>query len=722
MFTRISPSILLFLFCFSLYISTMSGVINYGDEMEKYRVAQSIVERGEFSFRPTAQKNAIGVGGRTFSGYELGQTLVEIPFYLLGKIAATVFPVPDSNALTMLFVGLTNPLTTALAVVLLFRTGELLGFRRQTALGLSMVFGLATIVFPYSRSFTREPLLTLLLLLNFYAALKFSTTHANRWLLFAGLASGYLVFTKFIHGVVIPVILIYLLVVIVQRERARGANRNTLINAALRGAFVFLLPGLTFLMIQMLYAFARFGRITSGLGGLERNPIDIILALIPLGNPPVAVAGLLFSLDKSVFLYSPPILLAIVAWFFWWRANRRDALLVLALIIAQWATVIFRPDWDGGTWWGPRYLVQITPLLILPIGFMLDALKEMGHKLAVLALSVLSVIGFLIQLVGAFVSDRDYLDTTSRMSTLLGQIDFLRYGALDSLIISLSPENFPIRINPFGLMLIGLAGLLAWGIIANLRRAEPAAPAVKTGLGFLIGVLILMLAAFGLWVVAPYPQIVSAKADTRYVAANNFLKSGHTCRALAYYQMAVERGTNYASPAIFQIDRLWQPAPGKNISLGNPALWIDSTGAANFKVDETSTLTGKGALKFSAPGEQDASIAITSEPITVLSNAPYELSGWLKSLSVYGTGYGVVSIFEDDGNWGKGKVTDLQAIDETSGWRRFRKTFTTLATTKRLFIKAGLHNTFGTLWVDGIQLTQIDPRASVSSAPLPPCK
>lgn len=699
----------------------MSGVINYGDEMEKYRVAQSIVERGEFSFRPTAQKNAIGVGGRTFSGYELGQTLVEIPFYLLGKIAAIIFPMPDSNALTMLFVGLANPLMIALAVVLLFHTGQSLGFRRRTALGVSVVFGLATIVFPYSRSFTREPLLTLLLLLTFYTAIKFSATDANRWLLFAGLASGYLVFTKFIHGVVIPIILIYGLVVIVQRERARGASRTAIINAALRGAFVFLLPGLVFLVAQMLYAFARFGRFTSGLGGLERNPIDIMLALIPLGNPPVAVAGLLFSLDKSVFLYSPPMILGIAGWFFWWRANHRDALLVLALILAQWATVIFRPDWDGGTWWGPRYLVQVTPLLILPIGFMLDALKDSRRKLAILVLSALSVIGFLIQLVGALVSDRDYLDTTSRMSTLLGQIDFLRYGAVDSLIIHLSPENFPMRVNPFGLVLIGLAGLMAWGIIANLRRAEPAAT-FQTGLRFLIGALILMLATFVLWIVAPYPQVVSAKADTRYVTANNFLAHGQTCRALAYYQMAVERNTNYARPAVQQIDRLWQPAPGKSILLGNPALWIDSTGEANFTVDDAVTITGKGALKFTTAGEQDTSIAITSDPVTVLPNAPYELSGWLKSLAVYGTGYGIVSIFEDDGNWGKGKVTDLQAIDETSGWRRFRKTFTTLATTKRLFIKAGLHNTFGTLWVDGIQLTQIDPRAPASGAPLPPCK
>lgn len=42
----------------------MPGVIQYGDEAEKYLVAQSVIKRLDFSFRPTVMRNEAGAGGR----------------------------------------------------------------------------------------------------------------------------------------------------------------------------------------------------------------------------------------------------------------------------------------------------------------------------------------------------------------------------------------------------------------------------------------------------------------------------------------------------------------------------------------------------------------------------------------------------------------------------------------------------------------------------------
>jgi hypothetical protein len=47
----------------------MAGKIQYGDEIEKYRVAQSIVDGGDFSFRPTALRNVVGSDGRTIADH-----------------------------------------------------------------------------------------------------------------------------------------------------------------------------------------------------------------------------------------------------------------------------------------------------------------------------------------------------------------------------------------------------------------------------------------------------------------------------------------------------------------------------------------------------------------------------------------------------------------------------------------------------------------------------
>lgn len=718
----VSGTVFLFLFFFSLYVFTMSGAIHYGDEMEKYRVAQSIVERGDFTFRPTAQRNVIGVSGRTVSGYELGQTLIEVPFYLLGKLACTIFPVADSNWLTMLWVGLLNPVVMALVVVLFFKIARLLGFHDVIALGLSTVLGLATIIFPYSRSFTREPLLTLLLLLALFTSFQLSKTLSLRWLLLTGLMLGYLVFTKFIHGVVIPIFLLYLIVVIFQYERQHGANSAKTVSAILRGVLVVISPGILFLILQSLYAFARFGNFTSGLGGLPSSPIDVIIRLLPFATPWEATLGLLFSFDKSILLYSPPIVLGLVGWWYWLRLQPRDALFVLALVLVEFIPVTWRWDWAGGTWWGPRYLVQIAPLLVLPIGFLFDSNYPASNKKWTLILSGLAVLGFPIQMVGALVNDRDYLDVTGIGSTWLGQIGFLSRGVIDSLVLSLSPDGFPLRINPFGILLIAVILFLAWLIVRRWRQGEQLQSSWRANTAFLAGILLIEAIGFVVWIVAPYPQVLSAKGDTRYVAANNFLAEGKSCEAIALYGAALQRETNFSAQAAARLEQLWQPAQGKLIPISNPAMWVDSDGEALFEEDTAETITGNGSVRFTALPPRDASIGTTSAPLPAAPNTAYELSGWVKSLAIYGTSYGVVSIFEDNGDWGNGRTTDIKAIDETSGWQLFRKTITTLPTTRRLFVKMGLYKTYGTLWVDGIQLIKVDPNLSQPQPKLPPCK
>ncbi len=719
---RVSTVVLLFLFFFSIYTFAMSGWIQYGDEMEKYRVAQSMVERGDFSFRPTAQRNVIGAGGRTVSGYELGQILLEVPFYALGKLAYTFFPVPDSNWLTMLAVGLMNPFVTALAMVVFFKIAETLGLSFRIALGLTCALGLATIVFPYSRSFTREPLLTLLLLLSLFTALRFGKTRANRWLLLMGLATGYLTFTKFIHGVVIPIFMLYLIAVIWQSEHRRGARRAQVALAMLKGVSVYLLPGMILLAIQSIYSLMRFGTFTSGLAGVPDDPLTWIAYLLPFGKPLEAIVGLLLLPEKSVFLYSPPIVLGLIGWWRWFQAQRRDALLIFFLILVEFVPVILRYDWDGGTWWGPRYLVQLTPLLMLSVGFLFDPNNHRAHRRWAITFAILCVLGLLIQSVGALVSDRDYLDVTGKGSTLAGQIDFLLRGAIDSLMIALSPDGFPVRVNPFGVWLIAMVIVIGWRIAAQWRNERADAASWKISGLVLGGILFVEGFGFLAGIVAPYPQIIAAKGDTQYVAANNFLAEGKSCQALAFYGKSLERDTNLSRQAARQIEKLWAPALGKSITLGNPALWIEEESPASFEQDSETTITGKGSFRFSAPPLQNVSIVITSEPLPAAPDAGYELSVWTKSQAIYGSGFGTIAIFEDDGNWNFGRTTDILSVDETRGWALVRRSITTLPTTRRLFIKMGLFKTYGTFWVDDVQLTKVDPNSPAPRTERPPCE
>jgi hypothetical protein len=719
-FEKIPTSIVLFLFFFSLYSFTMSGRIQYGDEIEKYRVAQSIVDHGEFSFRPTAARNAVGSGGRTYSIYELGESIAQVPFYALGKWIDAFFPLPDVNERGFLLVGFLNPLATALTCVLFFKSCQSLGYSNRVGLMLALVFGLATVVWPYSKGFTREPILTLFLLLSFYAVHRFQKTNGSHWLLIAGLALGSLVFTKLIQGSAIPIFLIYVLVLIVLEEKQAGRDIRRIFWTAAGGSVIFLLPFIIFMGLQGLYALARFGTIYSGIAGTKFNPVDWILFLLPQSQPMVASVGLLLSPAKSFFLYSPPAILVLAAWYKWFRADRKLSFLFVALVGAAFGTALARPDWDGGTWWGPRYLIQITPFLILPLGI-LESAGDVARRVFRLMLGALFSIGLLVQLVGAFANPRDYLDITGNGITLAGQIDFQRHNAIDSLVVYLSPQSFPVQINPFGVVLILVVASLGVWLFWRMRHASVDQPhSGRVGLAVATFVLLIEFAAFIIWIVAPYSQLLAAQANTRFVAANSFLVDGRTCEASAMYRLALERGTTYQQQAVAQLNQLDPQPRGTAIAAGDLLVEMEKSGSAIIEEDGTVAISGDGSFMASAAEGQDVIARGHADPIPILPNTTYEVSGWIKTENIYGEGFGSVTVSEDDGAFRKIRDTDLVIRDETQGWERFQKTLTTLPTTRRLFVAAGLWKTFGTVWIDGLEIAQITSD-NPPSAEIKPC-
>ncbi|MCJ7544646.1 MAG: hypothetical protein MUP47_08825, partial [Phycisphaerae bacterium] len=79
------------------------------------------------------------------------------------------------------------------------------------------------------------------------------------------------------------------------------------------------------------------------------------------------LGGLLLSPGKSVFLYNPVLLLAILGLAAFWKAHRGLAMMVIAAFAA---TVLFHSKftfWSGDLAWGPRYLASVMGLCVLPI-------------------------------------------------------------------------------------------------------------------------------------------------------------------------------------------------------------------------------------------------------------------------------------------------------------------------------------------------------------------
>jgi hypothetical protein len=119
----------------------------------------------------------------------------------------------------------------------------------------------------------------------------------------------------------------------------------------------------------------------------------------------VGLYGLLFSSGKSIFLYAPPVLLGLPGLAWLWRRRPAEALLaggvglVTLLYSAAWWA------WYGGWSWGPRFLVPVLPLLILPIGAVL-----LARGWARWALALLAAAGVAVQALGVLIDFNAYID------------------------------------------------------------------------------------------------------------------------------------------------------------------------------------------------------------------------------------------------------------------------------------------------------------------------
>jgi hypothetical protein len=130
-------------------------------------------------------------------------------------------------------------------------------------------------------------------------------------------------------------------------------------------------------------------------GGLARGWLDF-----PVW---VGLYGLLLSPGKSVFLYAPPLLLALLGSVAFVRCHRGGAFVFVAVPLVYLAVFATKGVWHGGGW-GPRYLVPALPFaacLALPVLARATATvpDRLGRAVRRLA-HVLLIAGIGVQLLG----------------------------------------------------------------------------------------------------------------------------------------------------------------------------------------------------------------------------------------------------------------------------------------------------------------------------------
>jgi hypothetical protein len=362
-----------------------------------------------------------GVDGRFYAWFGLGTSLAAVPFYALGSVLAPlareterdvlaldnaprvyrgtsfhralwydVGPANFAGAFRALTVGWTNAIVVAATLSGLFLICRELDCSLRASLLTAVLAGVGSPLWHYAREFFAEPLAGFGLVFFLYFALRGRAPGASCtvWAL-AGAMLGLSALAKVAHVVlVVPAA-----VLVASNARHLPPRRAMPRLLACSGAWMLVIA------VVAAYNAVRFGSpFETGYGVEARKWTTPLLE---------GLAGLIMSPGRGLLVYCPLVLLGLAGAPRFAAAHRREALfiglslLTLLLLYARWQM------WDGGWCWGPRFLLPVVPLLLVPVASLLDHLPARGSWRRALVLAAL-VLAVLVAASGVLVNQADY--------------------------------------------------------------------------------------------------------------------------------------------------------------------------------------------------------------------------------------------------------------------------------------------------------------------------
>jgi hypothetical protein len=346
---------------FALYLALEQGRIPSWDGRAIASVGQSLYLHGSVKECCNAFR-AFPLDHLQYSKYGIGLSLLLAPLWGLQLHT-------HPNGATWL--GLANPLLLVGTTVLIAKTGLALRWRTSTAVLSALAFALLTMAPMYSTEFFAEPGVTFGATLALYGFVEWPRESTR-----AGLLVGL--------GVAIAVVFradsLLLVTPIVPALALHGGFRVP------RAIWLRRIAGLAVpigaaVAWTLAYDRIRFGNpLSFGYNG----PYDRLGFSTPLLH---GIAVLLWSPGKSLFVYSPILLVALPGLWFLARTHRPVAIAVVLLCVVR---VCFVARWwtpEGGEAWGPRFLLPLCALLAIPLGAAIERLRRTDGAVRVAAVA-----------------------------------------------------------------------------------------------------------------------------------------------------------------------------------------------------------------------------------------------------------------------------------------------------------------------------------------------
>jgi 4-amino-4-deoxy-L-arabinose transferase-like glycosyltransferase len=377
---------------FTVYLVTFTGVATTDDEQYILDTTESMAVRASLQLNQTSYLRRVQT-----TDVEPAQPLLAAPLYWLA------YHTPWVGNVHALF--LFPPLVTALTAVVLYLFALELDYSEGVAIAAGMLYGLTTIAWPYTQTFFREPLSTLLVFAAAYLLVRWRHTFRERrrrhWVT---LAAALIVTVLALLSKEAALIALPVLVVLAYPGKLSDKKQQrqvVIVLLAVAVVAVLFVVALIAFREQLLALGTRY-ELASRLVQLRRRIPDMGQGLI----------GYLLSPGKGIWWSSPILLLALASPFTRpkWRWRETWLMLGLTLLFVVAYSAIRGQYWSGGTGWGARYMVPLAPFLMIAALGPLEAILNSTKKWPRIVLAVLATWGLAIQLGGTTVSLLDYYD------------------------------------------------------------------------------------------------------------------------------------------------------------------------------------------------------------------------------------------------------------------------------------------------------------------------
>jgi len=287
----------------------------------------------------------------------------------------------------------------------------------------------------------------------FYFLFRFNKEDDIRYLLLAGFFAGYSYVSRYASLLTLPFFVFYLI-------GSRWKEKKTIV----KNLAIFSIPLFLILFIQMYWNFYRFG-----------SPFNLGFNKLFLSSKfliPYSTC-FLFSLSRSIFVFSPPLILGLLGLKKFFKEHKFEFISIagISLVFLIFYSLFGYGISGTGSAWGPRYLVPITPFLLLPVCLFID-----GSYWKRIITYVTLIVGFFIQLIMVLQPlqgeeiNKYYGDLKGAIGTplfkteIIPQVKMLFKGGFRLWMFDSTPKLI------VGLILLGISLYTLWYCISEVRK------------------------------------------------------------------------------------------------------------------------------------------------------------------------------------------------------------------------------------------------------------